>query len=123
MDTGRERSDEGKTTASQLLLFSIKHTVRGLARPQEPCVCVCVCVCVRICACARPQERGPRRAVKGAVNLEKGAVGRPVCKHARVRAFEFFFKVFEKRLGRQIAYRTHAEGKRDPRDGKICPVH
>lgn len=32
------------TAASQLLLFSIKHTVSGLAEPQEQGVCVDVCV-------------------------------------------------------------------------------
>lgn len=50
MDTATERSD-GKTAASQLLLFSIKHSVCGLAWPQEQGVYVYVCV--------RPQERGP----------------------------------------------------------------
>lgn len=30
----------GMTTASQLLLFIIKHTVSGLAWPQEQCLCV-----------------------------------------------------------------------------------
>lgn len=46
---------EGKTTAIQLLLFSIKHTVSGLAWPQEQGVYMSACVCV----CVRPQERGP----------------------------------------------------------------
>lgn len=59
---------ERNTTACQLLLFSIKHTVSGLEQPQGQGVCECV----------TPQERGPVESIKGAVNLQKeGAGGRP----------------------------------------------
>lgn len=67
------------TTASQLLLFSIKHTVSGLARPQEQGVCVCICVCVQ-----DHKNVALWRAVKGAVNLEEeGAGSRPT--HTKTR--------------------------------------
>lgn len=42
---------EGETTASQLLLFSIKHTVSGLAWPQEQGVCVQVCKTAKTWPC------------------------------------------------------------------------
>lgn len=39
MDTGGKKGVmNGMTTASQLLLFIIKHTVSGLAWPQEQCL-------------------------------------------------------------------------------------
>lgn len=71
------------TAASQLLLFSIKHTVSGLARPQEPRACVCVSGCV----CAQDHKNlALWRAVKGAVNLqEEGAGWRPT--HTETRLF------------------------------------
>lgn len=73
-----ERVMEGETTASQLLLFSIKHTVSGLAWPQEQGVCVRVC--------ADRKNVALWRAVKGAVNLEEeGADSRPIHTNTPIR--------------------------------------
>lgn len=72
---------QAATTASQLLLFSIKHTVSGLARDRGAGrEGVCVCVCVRL---HRRKNVALWRAVKGAVNLreERQAAGQSTQTH------------------------------------------
>lgn len=73
MDTGAERGIEEKTpqSASQLPLLSIKHTVSGLAWPQEQGVCSSACVL----RAYDHKNVALWKPVKGAVNLEEEAAG------------------------------------------------
>lgn len=97
--TQREkRGMQSKTTASQLLLFRIKHTVSGLAWPQEQGVCVCVSLYDH-------KNVALWRAVKGAVNLG-GGKGRQQAKTHK-HTPPALLKVSRRQIAPQDTHGTH----------------